>query len=94
MIIFLVVGGAVLGLFAKHAPYFNRQQNQVGLNIAMQDAISQMELDLANAGTGYYPGTLISSWPVGVTISNQPSSAGRLQQRHNVRLPLQRVSTP
>jgi hypothetical protein len=63
-------------MFAQHAPLFTRQQNMVALNIAMQDAVSQMELDLANAGTGYYPGTVIASWPIGVTISNQPSGAG------------------
>ena len=57
-------------------PYFTRQQNLAGLNIAMQDAVAQMQLDLGNAGTGYYPGALISSWPIGVTINNQPSGAG------------------
>ena len=76
MAMFMVIGGAVFALFAKHAPYFNRQQNLVAVNIAMQNAVSQMQLDLANAGTGYYPGTVISSWPIGVTISNQPSGAG------------------
>ena len=75
-LMFLAVGGAVLALFAEHARLFMRQQSIVAVNIAMQNAVSQMELDLANAGTGYYPGTVISSWPIGVTISNQPSGAG------------------
>jgi type II secretory pathway pseudopilin PulG len=76
MLLFLVIGASVMGLFAQHAPYFNRQQNLAGLNIAMQNAVAQIQLDLGNAGTGYYPGTLISSWPIGVTITNQPSGAG------------------
>jgi type II secretory pathway pseudopilin PulG len=75
-IMFLVVGGAVFALFAQHAPFFNRQQNLVGVNIAMQNTVAQMQLDLANAGTGYYPGSVIAAWPIGVTISNQPSGSG------------------
>jgi hypothetical protein len=35
-----------------------------------------MQLDLVNAGTGYYPGDVISSWPIGITVTNQSSSAG------------------
>jgi type II secretory pathway pseudopilin PulG len=76
MTMFVVLGGAVLEMFAKQAPYFTRQQNLVGVNIAMQNAVSQMQLDLVNAGTGYYPGTVISSWPIGVTIQNQASTNG------------------
>jgi prepilin-type N-terminal cleavage/methylation domain-containing protein len=76
MAMFLVVGGSVLALFAQHAPYFTRQQNLAAVNIAMQNAVAQMQLDLANAGTGYYPGAVISSWPIGVTIRNQPSGQG------------------
>jgi type II secretory pathway pseudopilin PulG len=76
MAMFLVLGGAILGLFAQQVPYFTRQQNMVAVNIAMQDAVSQMQLDLVNAGTGYYPGIVIPSWPIGVTITNQPSGAG------------------
>jgi hypothetical protein len=75
MAIFMVIGGAVLSLFAKHAPYFNRQQNLVAVNLAVQAAVSQIQIDLANAGTGYYPGSVIAPWPIGVTISNQPSGA-------------------
>ena len=59
----------------NNAPYFNRQQNLAAVNIAMQNAVSQMQLDLVNAGTGYYPGTVIPSWPIGVTITNQPAGA-------------------
>ena len=76
MVMFVIVSGSVLEMFAKQAPYFARQQNLVGVNIAMQNAVSQMQLDLANAGTGYYPGDLIASAPIGATIVNQPSGAG------------------
>jgi len=76
MAIFIVLSGAILDMFSKQAPYFTRQQNLAAINIAMQNAISQLQLDLVNAGTGYYPGVVISSWPIGVTIVNQSSSAG------------------
>ena len=75
MAMFMVVGGSVFAMFANNAPYFNRQENLASVNIAIQNVVSQMQLDLANAGTGYYPGSLISSWPIGVTITNQPSGA-------------------
>jgi prepilin-type N-terminal cleavage/methylation domain-containing protein len=75
MAMFVVLGGAVLEMFAKQAPYFTRQQNLVGVNIAMQNAVSQMQIDLANAGTGYYPGIVIPSWPIGITIVNQDPAA-------------------
>jgi type II secretory pathway pseudopilin PulG len=74
--VFMVIGGAVFAMFATNAPYFTRQQNLAGLNIALQNVVSQMQLDLVNAGTGYYPGSVISSWPIGVTVTNQSSSAG------------------
>lgn len=68
---FLVIAGATFSLFRTHAPYFNSQQNLAGLNIAMQNAVTQMQLDLSNAGTGFYANTNIPSWPVGVVITNQ-----------------------
>jgi hypothetical protein len=73
---FAVLGGAVFEMFAKQAPAFGRQQNLAGADIAIQNAVSQMQLDLANAGTGFYPGIVIPSWPIGVTIINEPSGAG------------------
>ncbi|HEY2460129.1 MAG TPA: prepilin-type N-terminal cleavage/methylation domain-containing protein [Candidatus Acidoferrum sp.] len=70
MAVFLVVGGAALTLFKQHAELFNDQQNQVGLNISLRNALSQMESDVVNAGTGYSKSADISSWPIGVTIQN------------------------
>jgi Tfp pilus assembly protein PilW len=77
MAMFVVVGGATFSMFAKNAPLFTQQQNTASLNIALQNVVSQLQLDLVNAGTGYYPisGTM-PSWPVGITIANQiPTTA-------------------
>jgi prepilin-type N-terminal cleavage/methylation domain-containing protein len=77
MAMFVVVGGATFSMFAKNAPLFTQQQNTASLNIALENVVSQLQLDLVNAGTGYYPSTgVIPSWPVGVTITNQiPTTA-------------------
>jgi hypothetical protein len=68
--VFVVVAGAALALFSSQQPLFNRQQNFSALNISMRNAVAQMQLDMVNAGTGYFPGTNIPGWPVGVTIVN------------------------
>jgi prepilin-type N-terminal cleavage/methylation domain-containing protein len=70
--IFLIIGGAAVGLVKKHAPLFTTQQQQTGLNIALRNAAAQMQIDVVNAGTGYYQGVNIPSWPIGVTIINNP----------------------
>lgn len=68
--VFLVVMGAVFSLFRKDDPLFNQQQNQASLNLALQNVVTQIQVDAVNAGTGYYPGTNIPNWPVGITIQN------------------------
>ena len=74
--LFLILSGATFSLFSSHAPYFNRQQNLAGVNIQLQSALTQMQLDVVNGGAGYYPGSFIPSFPIGMTVSNQnPASA-------------------
>jgi prepilin-type N-terminal cleavage/methylation domain-containing protein len=72
MAIFMIVGGAAIGLVRKHAPLFTTEEQQTGLNIAMRNAAAQLQIDVVNAGTGYYQGVNIPSWPIGVTIINRP----------------------
>lgn len=75
-VIFLVIGAAVISMFAQNAPVFNQQQNMSSLNIALQGAVAQLQLDLSNAGTGFYPGMKLPIWPTGLTIRNSvPTSA-------------------
>jgi Tfp pilus assembly protein PilW len=76
MSVFMVVTGAVFTLFRKDDPLFNNQQNMVGVNLALQNAVTQMEVDSVNAGTGYYAGTNIPNWPVGITIQNSAPTTG------------------
>jgi prepilin-type N-terminal cleavage/methylation domain-containing protein len=70
MTVFLVVSSVAMSLFKQHASLFNDQQYQIGLNVSLRGALSQIESDVVNAGTGWYSVANISSWPVGITIIN------------------------
>jgi type II secretory pathway pseudopilin PulG len=74
--VFMVVGGAAVGVIKSHMPLFNRQQNQAALTTAMRNGAAQMQLDVVNAGAGYYSGIDVASWPVGITLTNQIPPAG------------------
>lgn len=68
--IFTVIGGVAFRLFRQQQSSYSMQEGQVGLNLALRNAVSQMQMDLANAGSGYFQGINIPTWPVGVTIVN------------------------
>src|SRR5579864_2464749 len=72
--VFALIVGAALSLFAKHAPLFNQQQNMAALNIQIRNAVSQLQLDTINAGSGYYQGINIPDFPVGLTIQNHTAT--------------------
>jgi len=75
MVVFLIVAGAAFSLFREHAPLFTQQQNLVALNFGLRNAITQMQIDVSNAGAGYFAGADIPAWPVGVAITPAPASA-------------------
>lgn len=72
--VFMLIVGAALSLFAKHAPLFNQQQNMAALNIQIRNAVSQLQLDTINAGSGYYQGINIPDFPIGLTIKNNTAT--------------------
>lgn len=76
MAIFLIIGGAAVTLVQRHVPIFTAQQNQTALNLAMRNAVAQMQIDVVNAGTGYYQGVNIPSWPIGITVVNSAPGTG------------------
>jgi prepilin-type N-terminal cleavage/methylation domain-containing protein len=76
MAILVLVSASALMLFSRQQTNANQQQGLVGLNIGIRNAIAQLQLDLANAGTGYYVGANIPGWPVGVTIVNNVPAPG------------------
>ncbi|MBZ5520827.1 MAG: prepilin-type N-terminal cleavage/methylation domain-containing protein [Acidobacteriia bacterium] len=76
MLVFMIIGGAAVTLVRSHAPLVSSQQNQTGLNISMRNAVAQMQIDVVNAGTGFYQGVNIPAWPIGVTIVNSAPGTG------------------
>lgn len=83
MAVFVTVGGAAFLLFRQDVPLFNQQQNLAGLNIAVQNAVLQIQQDVENAGSGFYTGTNLPTWPVGVTIVNTTSTTSNPCQGSN-----------
>lgn len=70
MALFLIISSAAVRLVKAHVPLVTTEQNQAGLNMTIRNAVSQMQVDVVNAGTGYYPGANIPAFPVGITIWN------------------------
>lgn len=75
MAVFMLVTGTSLALFSQHQPIFKQQQNLAGLNISMRNAAAQIQLDVVNAGSGYYAGINIPNFPVGVVPANNVVSS-------------------
>jgi prepilin-type N-terminal cleavage/methylation domain-containing protein len=73
---FTVVSASAFTLLAQHQPIFNQQQNLAEVNIALRNAVAQIELDVANAGANYYASVNIPNYPVGVVITNNVQSSG------------------
>ncbi len=68
--VFLVISGAAFSLVTGHMRVFVTQQSQAALNFGVRNAVAQLQLDLANAGVGFYNGINMPGWPVGVTIQS------------------------
>jgi len=73
MAIFTAVSAAAFTLFNQQQASANQEQGQVGLNIGLRNALSMIQMDVANAGSGLLAGANVPSWPVGVTFSLPPS---------------------
>jgi prepilin-type N-terminal cleavage/methylation domain-containing protein len=69
MAIFMIVGGAAVSLVRRHEVLFTSSQNQAGVNIALRNSVAQIQTDVVNAGSGYYPGSSMPFWPVGITAT-------------------------
>ncbi len=48
-----------------------------GLNIGLRNALSQLQIDVVNAGNGQILGANVPAWPVGVTIVNTNPTASQ-----------------
>lgn len=68
--VFLTVSAAALSIYSQHQPVYRQQQELSALNLNLRNAMSQLQLDLANAGTGVVVGANIPNFPIGVSIQN------------------------
>jgi prepilin-type N-terminal cleavage/methylation domain-containing protein len=75
MSIFLIVGGTALTLFSRHQTLLGQEQGTAGLNIGLRSALSQIQIDAVNSGSGVITGAQIPAWPVGMTIVNSNPNA-------------------
>jgi len=69
--VFLIVSGAAFTLFNYQQTVLMQQQQLSGLNIAVRNALTQIQLDGANAANGLILGAYAPAWPVGAVILNQ-----------------------
>jgi Tfp pilus assembly protein PilW len=73
--VFLTISGAALTLLRQHTPLFTKQQNQAYLNGNMRQALSQLQIDVVNAGSDF---TAVPNVPLpvfGMTIDPPPAGA-------------------
>jgi prepilin-type N-terminal cleavage/methylation domain-containing protein len=75
MAVFLSVSAVSFTLFAEHQALLSSEQMTAGLSIGLRNALSQVQLDVVNAGDGLILGQNVPAWPVGVTISNSVPGA-------------------
>jgi prepilin-type N-terminal cleavage/methylation domain-containing protein len=69
MSVFLIVGGAAVSLVRRHMPLFNTSQNQTQMNMALRNAVAQLQMEVVNAGTGFGGSGAVAFSPMGATIS-------------------------
>jgi len=77
MAVFLTISSVSFTLFSRHQALLSSEQLTVGLNIGLRNALSQIQLDVVNAGDGLILGTNVPAWPVGVTINNTNPTAAQ-----------------
>lgn len=70
MAILLIVSAVAFSLFNDISLANANLQAQEGLSMSLRSATAQLQMDLANAGNGYFQGDNVPSWPIGITIVN------------------------
>jgi prepilin-type N-terminal cleavage/methylation domain-containing protein len=75
MSVFLIISVTAFTLFSRHQSLLGQEQGVSGLNIGLRNALSQLQIDVVNAGNGQILGPNVPAWPVGVTIVNSNPTA-------------------
>ena len=74
MTIFVAVSGVAFSLFNQEQIASRALQGRTALNVALRNAAAQLQMDIASAGSGYFQGVNMPSWPISVTILNNMST--------------------
>lgn len=74
--VFAIISAAAFQLFGNHARVFSVQQDLAGVNLGLRNALTMIQLDVSNAGTGVFVGANVPSWPIGVTVQNSLVGGG------------------
>lgn len=67
--VFLVLGLAAVGIARQSTSLSITQQSQAAVNVGIRNATAQLQTDVANAGTGYFPTYNIPGAPLGVVVT-------------------------
>lgn len=76
MAIFLIISSVSFSLFNQQQKSANLLRGQTGLNMSLRSAAAGLQIDLAGAGSGYFQGVNMPSWPTAVSIVNHVVTAG------------------
>jgi len=76
MAIFMLISAVALRLFTLQQSSASLQKDQVGLNLSLRNAVTQMQIDISNAGSNYLQNVNIPNWPLGVSIVNNVVTTG------------------
>lgn len=74
--LFTVISGVAFSLMYQQQNASQGTQGQVALNMALRNTESLLQMDLANAGNGYYQTPNMSNNALGVSITNNVVTSG------------------
>ena len=69
MAIFLIISGVAFSLFNQQQKSSALLQGQTALNVALRSAVSQLQMDVVNGGSGYFQAANMPSWPLATNLA-------------------------
>lgn len=73
--LFVIISGVTFSLMNQQQNASMNVNGQSGLNMALRDAVSALQLDLGNAGSNYFQQQNMAGGALGVTIINNVASS-------------------
>jgi prepilin-type N-terminal cleavage/methylation domain-containing protein len=76
LLVFLVIALTAVSLVRTQIATFLSQQSQSQVNIGMRNALGQIEMDAAEAGSGFFPNINVPGSPIGITLTTGDNTGG------------------